>query len=159
MNDIEDQSCLEAEGESNHTWIYYSEKLKMEAQARYMMLTPIKKLQEWPDQDTLAEIFEEEIKGKEKAYSVWYSFCRKAMARTDSIIKDDYVPKNRIAVKTFKTPRDRICYFKGEVNDDGNPDGLGLVMHAFCEIQEGYWKDGRLWGEQRRFEVDIHQYS
>ena len=131
----------------------------MEAQARKMMLTPIQKLQEWPDKDTLAEFFKKKIENWEREFPVWYSFCKETMAKTDSIIKDDYVPKNRIAVKVFKTSRGQTCYYKGEVNDDGNPDGLGFVISLFYEIREGYWKDGRQWGEQRRFEVDIHQYS
>ena len=69
------------------------------------------------------------------------------MSQTGSIIPVNYIPKNRTVEITLGTSFYEIRYYKGEVNEQGQPDGAGLMIYLYGPIYEAYWKNGYIWGE------------
>ena len=58
---------------------------------------------------------------------------------------DNYIPSKRIkTIIENKTPKRIQSYYKGEVNDEGKPDGFGRIIYPYEKIQEAFWKDGHI---------------
>ena len=138
----------ERENEETKTQKFIISNTKL-LQRQKTKLKSKKALLELPDDDTLIKYFKDYTGLDIDAFKAWYLECTNTFTSIDPLITEDYVLNSKIVTKTYTTSDGRLAYYKGEVNDQGQCHGAGLVISPFTQITEGYYKDGHRYGERK----------
>ena len=107
-----------------------------------------KVLVELPSVNSLQEFFHDKIGSNIDTFKAWYSVTMMTFTSVNPIYTNDTILKTEVVTKRINEFDNKI-YYKGEVNDEGEPHGVGLMIIPFEEISEGYYQYGFSCGRKK----------